>query len=418
MKTLSTKKLILIFSAVFVVGLIIIVLLPHGKAPSMKTVKARPILDAASGDTAVETIKTLTENVNTVEAQNKQLTDNNAKFQSDTETKMQQFQDTLHQQLSDLQAQLAEQKSAVSKSNDYTVNNSHATTWIDDLQTSNAANGTTAQSSATTSPTTTSQTTSWGTNNGVATPPLDPYYTLPVNATLTGAVAMQPIIGRIPINGQVPDPYHFKVIIGSKNLAANGVDIPSDVAGIVASGVASGDMLGSCARGRITSLTFVFQDGTISTTEGSDSDSLGEIAAANGNPCISGDFHTNAPLFLSGTVLLAGAQGYANALSQAQTSTTTPTSTAQSITTIIGNSGTYAAGQAASSAAQAAQQWWQARAQNSFDYVFVPNVDPDTGAFLKLNINLTKAINIDYNPTGRKVSYEHNSKKSTTTLLA
>lgn len=417
MKNLSTKKLILIFSAVFVVGLIIIVLLPHDKAPSMTTVKAHPILDAASGDTAVETIKTLTENVNTVEAQNKRLTDDNAKFQVDTQTKMQQFQDSLHKQLSDLQTQLAEQKNATSKSNDYTVNNTHATTWIEDLQTSNAATGTTAQNSATPPPTASSQTTAWGGNN-VTTPPLDPYYTLPVNATLTGAVAMQPIIGRIPINGQVPDPYHFKVIIGSKNLAANGVDIPSDVSGIVASGVTSGDMLGSCARGRITSLTFVFQDGTISTTEGSDSDSLGEIAAANGNPCISGDFHTNAPLFLSGTVLLAGAQGYANALSQAQTSTTTPTSTAQSITTIIGNSGTYAAGQAASSAAQAAQQWWQARAQNSFDYVFVPNVDPDTGAFLKLNINLTKAINIDYNPQGRKVSYEHTKKTTTTTMLA
>ena len=417
MKNLSTKKLIIIFSAVFAVGLIVIILLPHGNAPNMKTVKAHPILDAASGDTAVETIKTLTENVNTVEAQNKRLTDDNAKFQVDTQNKMQQFQDTLHQQLSDLQAQLAEQKNAASKSNDYTVNNAHSTTWIDDLQTPNAANGATVQSSATTSPTAPSQTTAWGGNN-VTTQPLDPYYTLPVNATLTGAVAMQPIIGRIPINGQVPDPYHFKVIVGSKNLAANGVDIPSDVAGIVASGVASGDMLGSCARGRITSLTFVFQDGTISTTEGSDSDSLGEIAAANGNPCISGDFHTNAPLFLSGTVLLAGAQGYANALSQAQTSTTTPTSTAQSITTIIGNSGTYAAGQAASSAAQAAQQWWQARAQNSFDYVYVPNVDPSTGAFLKLNINLTKAINIDYNPTGRKVSYEHTKKTTTTTMLA
>ena len=115
-------------------------------------------------------------------------------------------------------------------------------------------------------------------------------------------------------------PYTFKVVIGAKNLAANGIDIPSDIQGIVASGVAQGDMLGSCARGEITSMTFVFQDGRISTTQAKNGESLGIIAAANGNPCILGSFHSNAAIYLGAQAALAGMQSYGNALSQSQLS--------------------------------------------------------------------------------------------------
>ena len=92
----------------------------------------------------------------------------------------------------------------------------------------------------------------------------DRFYTVPRNATLMGSVAMTALIGRVPIDGTVNDPYPFKVLIGPDNLTANGIDIP-DVAGAVVSGTASGDWTLSCVRGQIRSVTFVFHDGTIRT---------------------------------------------------------------------------------------------------------------------------------------------------------
>ncbi len=91
-----------------------------------------------------------------------------------------------------------------------------------------------------------------------------PVYTVPSNSTLMGSIAMTALIGRVPIDGTVNDPYPFKVLIGADNLTANGIDIP-DVAGAVVSGTASGDWTLSCVRGQIRSITFVFHDGTIRT---------------------------------------------------------------------------------------------------------------------------------------------------------
>src|SRR3546814_232379 len=39
-------------------------------------------------------------------------------------------------------------------------------------------------------------------------------YTVPTNSTLMGSVAMTALIGRVPIDGTVNDPYPFKVIVG------------------------------------------------------------------------------------------------------------------------------------------------------------------------------------------------------------
>src|SRR3546814_19413614 len=76
-----------------------------------------------------------------------------------------------------------------------------------------------------------------------------------------GSIAMTALIGRVPIDGTVNDPYPFKVLIGLDNLTANGIDIP-DVAGAVVSGTASGDWTLSCVRGQIRPVTFVFPAGT------------------------------------------------------------------------------------------------------------------------------------------------------------
>ena len=80
-------------------------------------------------------------------------------------------------------------------------------------------------------------------------------YTIPINGTLIGSVSMTAMLGRIPINGQVIDPYPFKVMVGEENLSSNGIHIPG-VTGIKMSGIAKGDWTLSCVSGEITSMTF------------------------------------------------------------------------------------------------------------------------------------------------------------------
>ena len=107
--------------------------------------------------------------------------------------------------------------------------------------------------------------------------PREPHFTIPENATLMDATAMTAMIGRTPVGGNVRDPMEFKVLIGRTNLAANGFEVPDDVTGMVVAGVAVGDWMLSCVEGHISSVTFVFQDGAISTVSKRGS------GAANGN---------------------------------------------------------------------------------------------------------------------------------------
>lgn len=384
--------------------------------------------DEASSDTPVETLKTLTAQVSQVQQQNQTLVEQNKAL-------MEQDQKTLAELKSEMMNQVHEQLAAFKTENDALIQDAkkslveypknpeqlseivenaqaNSMTWVSDLSqpaTLELKELNASKISDNPLPL-----------NVIANlPPKKPipYYTLPINATLTGAIAMQPIIGRVPIEGKVTDPYTFKVIIGHKNLAANGIDIPPDIQGIVASGVAEGDLLGSCARGEITSMTFVFYDGRISTKQGKAGEALGTIAAANGNPCIAGSFHSNAALYLGAQSLLAGFQGYGNALSQSQLNNTTAPMTGSTISQLIGSSNKYAMGQGFSAAAQSAAQWWNQRVQNSFDFIFVPNIDLNNGKKLELNINIAQEIPIDYDFSKRKVFYTHQENPFTTANL-
>ncbi len=437
------KLLAVLFSSIVIGILLLVYFTNHSSHPAGANNKTAFVNDKASSDTPVETLKTLTSDISAVEQQNQKIIDQNKRLSDQDKTTLANFKNDM---LQAVQKQIADFKTAASTPSVTSNKTSQPTptaidnlspdnsassmpleqlTWINDMQNMTDSMGSNPAHSASSSignlsGLLNSDSSEKGhakenqntqsllqnlENKNKNKKPTVPYYTIPVNATLTGAIAMQPIIGRIPISGKVPDPYTFKVIIGAKNLAANGIDIPEDIQGIVASGVAEGDLLGRCARGDINSMTFIFQDGRISTTQAKEGQRLGTIAAANGNPCIQGSFHTDAPLFLSVTAGLAGLQGYSNALSQSQVSNMV-TPAGSSFSTLIGNANRYAMGQGFSAAAQATQHWWEQRVENSFDFVYVPNVDLKTGKKLALNINITQEIPIDYNPEGRKVAYD------------
>lgn len=234
-----------------------------------------------------------------------------------------------------------------------------------------------------------------------------PAYTVPRNATLIGSTAMTALVGRIPIQGQVRDPMPFKVITGSDNLAANGLTVPG-VQGMVWSGTAVGDWTLSCVTGRLESVTFVFDDGTIRTISSDDrsaqasgqggrDEPLGWISDAQGIPCISGDRKTNAASFLTQRIGVQAIQAAADAAAAAET--TSVVSNLGSVTdSVTGDVGTYVLGKTVSGGSEEVAKWLLERQSQSFDAVFVP-------AGTAVAIHVDRELAIDLDPQGRKLNH-------------
>lgn len=232
----------------------------------------------------------------------------------------------------------------------------------------------------------------------------EPFFSIPENATLAGVTTMTSLIGRVPVNGRVTDPMQFKALIGRDNLAANGWELPEDLAGMVVTGVAIGDMALSCTEGKIRSMTFVFNDGAIRTvssrrtgsggTSSSNSGDLGFISDLHGNPCVQGTFVTNAPRYLADLVGIKGLGLAAEALAQAQTTVTSSGDATQSAVT--GNAGNFALGRMGSAATEELAKWLTERLKSSFDAVVSPSG-------MQIVVHLDQEIHIDKPASPRKL---------------
>jgi integrating conjugative element protein (TIGR03752 family) len=230
-----------------------------------------------------------------------------------------------------------------------------------------------------------------------------PAYTVPRNATLIGSTAMTALVGRIPVQGQVRDAMPFKVITGADNLAANGLTVPG-VQGMVWSGTAVGDWTLSCVTGRLESVTFVFDDGTIRTLssddrqgQGGNGEPLGWISDAQGIPCISGDRKTNAAAFLTQRIGVKAIEAAGDAAAAAET--TTVVSNAGSVSgSVTGDIGTYVLGKTLAGGSDELAKWLLERQSQSFDAVFVP-------AGTAVAIHVDRELPIDFDPIGRKLEH-------------
>lgn len=229
-------------------------------------------------------------------------------------------------------------------------------------------------------------------------PVITPVATIPDGATLTNAMAMSALIGRIPVRGSVPDPYKFKAIIGASNLAANGVVIPG-LEGMIVQGKLVGDMLLSCTRGEIQQALFVFQDGRVVTKRKDTDGGLGHLSDARGNPCIHGEFYTNAPRVISIFGVLGGIENAGQIYEQNQKTIVTSSSTGATVEAFTGDEGKAVVGGMFSGAAGDAKSWFASHIDGSFDAVYTP-------AGVELILNIEEQIEIDYNDQGRRVFYE------------
>jgi len=241
--------------------------------------------------------------------------------------------------------------------------------------------------------------------SGAGLTTLRPVYTVPRNATLMGSTAMTALVGRIPVKGQVRDPMPFKVITGAANLAANGLTVPG-VQGMIWSGTAIGDWTLSCVTGRLESVTFIFDDGTIRTLSTDDRDqqqsgadrALGWISDAHGIPCISGDRKSNAVAFLSQRIGITAVQAAAEAAAAAQTTSVIRDSGAVT-GSLTGDTGAFVLGKTIAGGSDEVAKWLSERQSQSFDAVFVP-----AGAELAIHVDRELAIDLDL--TGRRLSHE------------
>jgi integrating conjugative element protein (TIGR03752 family) len=231
-----------------------------------------------------------------------------------------------------------------------------------------------------------------------------PVYTVPRNATLIGSTAMTALVGRVPVQGQVRDPMPFKIITGADNLAANGLTVPG-VQGMVWSGTAVGDWTLSCVTGRLDSVTFVFDDGTIRTLSSDDRQTssggtdapLGWISDAQGIPCVSGERKTNAPAFLAQRMGVMALQAAGQAAAAAET--TSIIGEAGGITnSVTGDTGTFVLGKTVAGGSDELAKWLLERQSQSFDAVFVP-------AGTRLAIHVDRELPIDLNPNGRRLQH-------------
>lgn len=241
-------------------------------------------------------------------------------------------------------------------------------------------------------------------------------YTLPQNSTLMGSVAMSALIGRVPVDGTVNDPYPFKILIGPDNLTANGIDLP-DIAGAVASGTASGDWTLSCVRGQIRSLTFVFNDGTVRTFPAPAEDAnqnnnqasngsqqtiqggLGWISDLYGIPCIAGERRSNAKEYLGNQSLLTAAgAGIAKLLDADENTSSTVFSGNGTAFGTTGTQSNSALGTILTGGVNDIRQWMNKLYGEAFAAVYV-----QPGA--KVSVHLDQQLAIDYELKGRKVDY-------------
>ncbi|MGI9920639.1 TIGR03752 family integrating conjugative element protein [Vibrio owensii] len=244
-----------------------------------------------------------------------------------------------------------------------------------------------------------------------------PVYTLHRGAMLANAVSMTALMGRIPMNGQVTDPYPFSMIVGKENLLANGFTL-QDVQGAIVTGTVTGDWSLSCVRGVVESIDFIRADGSIlsfpedeeAIDSGFDGTSvktgdLGFLADPNGNPCLTGERISNAPEYLTTQGLLDAASAAANAVAISQQTISVDGSTSTSAMT--GDAAKNAAAESAAAFTGTVSEFIQARMGASFDIIYTP---PGTKASIHLRKPVTlrapaQPVRVRYDTLSQGASY-------------
>ncbi len=238
---------------------------------------------------------------------------------------------------------------------------------------------------------------------------LGPKYTIPANATLLNATALTALIGRVPVNGTVSDPYRFKVLASAQGFAANGFSLPPELRHMVMSGAATGDWGLSCVSGIIDSITFVYLDGSIQSygsdvaSEGTGQSTaqqrkrLGYLSDPSGVPCVKGERVTDAPKILGARFAAAALEATAQGYAEGQTDTVV--TAAGGVVRTINDAAKFGAFAGLAGGAADSRAWLESRLSQYFDVVYAPPSQT-------VAIHMESQINLDQLQGARKLSYD------------
>ncbi|MBD3611511.1 MAG: TIGR03752 family integrating conjugative element protein [Hydrogenovibrio crunogenus] len=229
----------------------------------------------------------------------------------------------------------------------------------------------------------------------------DPRFTIPHGSIIADSMAVTALVGRIPVKGNLQDPWKFKVSTGQKIIMPNDHELQGLEKTII-EGTAIGDLNLRCVTGRVETMTFIFTDGRIVTHEAKNKkDGIGYISDSHANPCIPGELITNAPQIIASMSALGIGEGVAQGIADAETQTTRTTD-GSTIQTVVGSHLKNAGFNGVSNGFSEVKQWFSDRIGQYFDVIYVPGGQ-------HVDIHISEEIKIDYDPMGRKVQYDTHS---------
>ena len=263
-------------------------------------------------------------------------------------------------------------------------------------------------------------------------PKATPFYTIPAGSDFSKVTLLSALIGEVPVDGKLIQPlFPFSAMVSHGDLmTANGMPLPNEIIGMKVSGysIGVGSFLDniSSVRAYVTSALFVFDDGHFvtvgqeqmkSSAEMINNDSIGYLTNQYGNPCIKGQYITNAPQVLTSFMAAGGIQGAGNALSKWQM--TYQAEGGNTIASPTGQLGHFAAGGALNEGSQKITDWMEKRIQGSFDMVFVPASLKVQNQFIpnQFNLHFNQTIAIDKEHLGRVLDYGHHLQKNVDNAL-
>lgn len=223
-----------------------------------------------------------------------------------------------------------------------------------------------------------------------------PVYTIPKNATIFNSYLATSLVGRLPTNNQLSNPYRFKILTGPEGISSNSIELPEELSAMTFSGTAVGDWGLSCASGKIDSVTFTFNDGEIVTIDGKGSKGIGWISDEFGQPCIKGTKVSDSKSVLTKRILAGALTSGADTYSRAQTDTVITNS---GVAVDIEDANKYAGYKAISGGARELERHLDRRLDQIFEAIYVPN-----GA--KVMIHIEQSLEINRDKKNRKVRYD------------
>ena len=248
--------------------------------------------------------------------------------------------------------------------------------------------------------------------NVPAPPPVLASYTIPAGTILFDAVALTALVGKIPVEGALESPFPVMVLVGDENIVPGGKQIAA-IKGMMLSGTAVGDKTLRCVNVHLNAAHFVFEDGTIASTQhlASSTDNrlnastrLGWLSDLLGIPCLPGELIKVSRDSAFTNILRDAAKGYALARQENEIQEVV-SADGNVLRALVGDAQDFNRAAALSSVFSGTDA--SHLGQEPSEAIFVPSGK-------KVIAHINKQLELDYLPTGRQIVSGRNTDNKRT----